>query len=95
MIQIYPVPKMSKLESEGENATADMGDVGVSFRASYGTKKLTMPYKTSYWDGVPDWAKDDNGDWVVGYQGTISFFTNKELVDNPPKSWDDILRRKL
>ncbi|KRF59064.1 ABC transporter substrate-binding protein [Peribacillus frigoritolerans] len=84
--------EIAKMESEGENATADIGDVGISFGPIAEQKELTMPYKTSYWDGVPEWAKDDNGDWVVGYQGTIAFFTNKELVDNPPKSWDDILR---
>lgn len=84
--------EIAKMESEGENATADIGDVGISFGPIAEQKELAMPYKTSYWDEVPDWAKDDNGDWVVGYQGTIAFFTNKELVDNPPKSWDDILK---
>ncbi|WP_342542772.1 ABC transporter substrate-binding protein [Paenisporosarcina sp. FSL H8-0542] len=84
--------EIAKMESEGENATADIGDVGISFGPIAEQKELTTPYKTSYWEEVPDWAKDDNGDWVVGYQGTIAFFTNKELVDNPPKSWDDILK---
>jgi putative spermidine/putrescine transport system substrate-binding protein len=84
--------EIAKMESEKENATADIGDVGMSFGPIAEQKKLTIPYKTSYWDEIPDWAKDDNGDWVVGYQGTIAFMTNKELVDNPPKSWDDILK---
>jgi putative spermidine/putrescine transport system substrate-binding protein len=84
--------ELAKMESEKENATADIGDVGMSFGPIAEQKKLTIPYKTSYWDEIPDWAKDDNGDWVVGYQGTIAFMTNKELVDNPPKSWDDILK---
>ncbi|MGZ9816806.1 ABC transporter substrate-binding protein [Peribacillus simplex] len=84
--------EIAKMESEGESATADIGDVGISFGPIAEQKELTMPYKTSYWDEVPKWAKDDNGDWVVGYQGTIAFFTNKELVDNPPKSFDDILK---
>ncbi len=75
--------EIAKMESEGENATADIGDVGISFGPIAEQKELTMPYKTSYWDKVPEWAKDDNGDWVVGYQGTIAFFTNKKLVDNP------------
>ncbi|MGG0176801.1 ABC transporter substrate-binding protein [Gottfriedia acidiceleris] len=84
--------EIAKMESEKENATADIGDVGMSFGPIAEQKKLTIPYKTSYWDEIPDWAKDDNGDWIVGYQGTIAFMTNKELVDNPPKSWDDILK---
>ncbi|MEE6452275.1 extracellular solute-binding protein [Gottfriedia acidiceleris] len=84
--------EIAKMESEKENATADIGDVGMAFGPIAEQKKLTIPYKTSYWDEIPDWAKDDNGDWIVGYQGTIAFMTNKELVDNPPKSWDDILK---
>ncbi|MEH7400269.1 extracellular solute-binding protein [Gottfriedia acidiceleris] len=84
--------EIAKMESEKENATADIGDVGMSFGPIAEQKNLTIPYKTSYWEEIPDWAKDDNGDWVVGYQGTISFLTNKELVKTPPKSWDDILK---
>ena len=54
------------------------------------TEDLTLPYKTSYWDEIPDWAKDDEGHWVVGYTGTISFITDKNNVNNAPKSWEDI-----
>lgn len=83
--------KIAKFEAEKENATADIGDVGISFGPVAEEKGLTIPYKTQYWDEIPDWAKDDNGDWIVGYQGTIAFLTNKELVKNPPKSWEDLL----
>ncbi|MDR7002617.1 ABC transporter substrate-binding protein [Neobacillus niacini] len=84
--------EIAKFESEKQNASADIGDVGISFAPIAEQKKLTIPYKTSYWNEVPKWAKDDNGDWVAGYQGTIAFLTNKELVKNPPKSWADILK---
>lgn len=84
--------EIAKFESEKGNATADIGDVGISFGPIAEKKGLTLPYKTSYWNEVPKWAKDDNGDWIVGYQGTIAFLTNKKLVKNSPKSWDDILK---
>ncbi len=84
--------EIAKMESEKDNATADIGDVGISFGPIAEQKGLTLPYKTSHWDEIPKWAKDDNGDWVVGYQGTIAFLTNKNLVKNPPKSWNDILK---
>lgn len=29
-------------------------------------KDITLPYKTSYRNHAPDWAKDDDGDWIVG-----------------------------
>ncbi|MDQ0163780.1 ABC transporter substrate-binding protein [Aeribacillus alveayuensis] len=83
--------EIAKFEAEKENATADIGDVGISFGPVAEEKGLTIPYKTQYWDEIPEWAKDDNGDWIVGYQGTIAFLTNKELVKNPPKSWEDLL----
>ncbi|HLR67637.1 ABC transporter substrate-binding protein [Virgibacillus alimentarius] len=83
--------EISKMESEGENATADIGDVGISFGPIVEEKDITLPYKTSYWDEIPDWAKDDDGDWVVGYQGTIAFITDKEQVKNTPTSWKDLL----
>ena len=52
---------------------------------------VTLPYKTSYWDSIPDWAKDDDGDWIIGYYGTITFITNTDLVDQAPTSWQDVL----
>lgn len=84
--------EIAKMEAEKENATADIGDVGIAFAPVAEKKGITLQYKTSYWDEIPSWAKDDNGDWVVGYQGTIAFLTNKERVHNPPKSWGDLLK---
>jgi putative spermidine/putrescine transport system substrate-binding protein len=83
--------EIAKMESEGENASADIGDVGISFGPIAEEKGITTPYKTSYWDDIPDWAKDDDGDWIVGYQGTIAFITDTNQVDNPPTSWADLL----
>lgn len=39
----------------------------------------------------PDWAKDDDGDWIIGYYGTITFITNTDLVEKAPTSWQDVL----
>jgi putative spermidine/putrescine transport system substrate-binding protein len=83
--------EISKFEAEQNNPTADIGDVGISFGPIAVEKGVTQPYKTSYWDEIPEWAKDTEGNWIVGYQGTIAFITNKKLVKNPPKSWDDLL----
>lgn len=84
--------EIAKFEAEKQNATADIGDMGMSFAPIAVQKGLALPFKTSHWNDVPSWAKDDKGNWVVGYQGTIAFLTNKNLVKNPPKSWDDILK---
>ncbi len=82
--------ELAKFEAEKEDATADIGDVGIAFGPIAEDSDLTLAYKTSYWDEIPDWAKDDDGDWIVGYTGTISFLTDTNNVKNAPTSWDDI-----
>ena len=77
--------------NEANDATKDIGDVGQSFGPVAEEQGLTLPYKTSYWDSIPDWAKDSNGDWIIGYYGTITFITNTDLVEDAPTSWQDIL----
>lgn len=83
--------ELSTFSSEKDDATKDIGDVGQSFGPVAVEQDLTLPYKTSYWDSIPDWAKDEEGNWIIGYYGTISFITNTKLVSNPPKSFADIL----
>ena len=38
-----------------------------------------------------DWAKDEDGNWIIAYYGTISILCNSDLVDKVPTSFDDIL----
>lgn len=83
--------EIAKFEAEKDNATADIGDVGISFAPIAVEKGVTQPYKTSYWDDIPDWAKDEDGHWMLGYTGTIAFISNNSIVENPPKTWNDIL----
>ncbi len=84
--------EIAKFDSEKDKPTADLGDVGMAFGPVAVDKGVTQPYKTSHWDEIPDWAKDKDGHWVVGYQGTISILTNTKKVANPPKSFDDLLK---
>jgi len=82
--------EIAKFEAEKDKPTADIGDVGIAFGPVAVEKGVTQPYKTSYWDEIPEWAKDEEGHWLLGYQGTIAFLTNKKLVADPPKSWEDL-----
>ncbi|WP_042163147.1 ABC transporter substrate-binding protein [Paenibacillus gorillae] len=82
--------EIAKFEAEKDKPTADIGDVGIAFGPVAAEKGVTQPYKTSYWEEIPSWAKDSDGHWVVGYQGSISFLTNTKLVQNPPQSWEDL-----
>lgn len=90
-VDMSSAEELAIFESEKSNPTKDIGDVGQSFGPMAVEKDLVQPYKTSYWDSIPDWAKDEDGNWIVGYYGTICFMTNTDTVKDPPKSWSDIL----
>lgn len=83
--------EIAKFEAEKKNATADIGDIGFAFARVAVKKGVTQPYKPTTWSDIPDWAKDKDGHWALAYTGTISFIANNTLVDNPPKSWADLL----
>ena len=76
--------------TEGENGTKDIGDVGQAFGAQAIEEDLVQGYKTSYWDSVPDWAKGEDGKWMIAYTGATTFLTNTDIVENAPTSWADI-----
>ncbi|MBP1040530.1 extracellular solute-binding protein [Vagococcus sp. BWB3-3] len=84
--------ELAKFESEGKNGTADIGDVGISFGPLAVSKDLTLPYKTSYWDEIPEWAKDQDGHWLLSYTGTIAFMTDSDNVKDAPTSWADLAK---
>lgn len=82
--------EIAKFKAEGKNATADIGDVGFEFGAIAKAQDVTLPYKTTTWEEIPQWAKDPDGHWVLGYTGTIAFIVNKDLVKNVPASWKEL-----
>ena len=83
--------ELQMFATEGENATKDIGDVGYGFVAQAVEEDLVQAYKTSYWDSVPDWAKDDEGYWMVAYTGVTTFLVNTDEVEEVPTSWEDLL----
>ncbi len=83
--------EIAKFAAEKDNATADIGDVGAAFGPIAVRQGVTQPYKPSTWDDIPDWAKDQDGHWMLGYTGTIAFIVNNELVQKAPTSWQDLL----
>lgn len=86
--------ELAKFKAEGENASADIGDVGAAFGPIATQQGLALPYKPSTWEQVPDWAKDKDGHWALAYTGSIAFIVNKQLVKDIPHSWADLLKGK-
>ncbi|MEE3481552.1 MAG: ABC transporter substrate-binding protein [Lachnospiraceae bacterium] len=86
--------ELQMFSTEGENGTKDIGDVGMGFTKQVIDEDLTQGYKTSYWDSLPDWAKGEDGKWIIAYTGATTFLSNKTELDKDgqtvPTSWKDI-----
>lgn len=85
-VDMSSAEELAIFDSEKANATKDIGDVGQSFGPIAVEQGLAAPYKTSYWDSIPDWAKDEDGNWIIAYYGTMSILVNADLVDEVPQS---------
>lgn len=72
--------------------TADIGDVSREYAKIAEAQKLTRKYKTPYWNEVPVWAKDDDGDWIVTYTGTLAFMVNGAVAKEMPATWKAVLK---
>lgn len=72
-------------------ANADIGDIGIAMTSVAMEQDLLLPFTSSYWDSIPDWAKDEDGLWIEAYTCTTAFITDKQNVENPPTSWAELL----
>jgi putative spermidine/putrescine transport system substrate-binding protein len=81
---------IAKIEAEKANPSADITEIGLEFAPIAIAKGLGQPYRTTNWDKIPDWARDNDGQWALSYTGTIALLISKD-VKNPPKSFADLL----
>ena len=70
----------------------DVLDVGLAFGPAAQAEGLLAPYKVSTWDSIPAEAKDADGHWYGDYYGVMSFLVNKDMVENVPTSFADLLK---
>jgi putative spermidine/putrescine transport system substrate-binding protein len=70
----------------------DVIDVGLAFGPAAKAEGLTQPYKVETWDEIPDNIKDAEGHWYGDYYGVMSFVVNKDLVENVPTDWADLVK---
>lgn len=70
----------------------DVIDVGFGYGPQLVEEKLTMPYKVSTWDTIPDEVKHPDGYWFGDYYGVLAFEVNKDVVQNVPQDWSDLLK---
>jgi putative spermidine/putrescine transport system substrate-binding protein len=74
-----------------DKADADIGDIGIAMTSVAMEQDLLLPFKTSKWDSIPDWAKDADGKWIEAYTCTTAFITDLENVEKAPTSWKELL----
>ena len=82
--------KCFKGDSDALVSSPDIGDVGLEYAREAKSQGLLAGYKTSYWDEIPSWAKDDTGQYIVSFTGTLAFLYDSAFADNAPKSFADI-----
>ncbi len=70
----------------------DVIDVGLAFGPSAKEEGLIQPYKVATWDEIPADVKDADGYWYGDYYGVMSLIVNKDLVENVPADWSDLLK---
>ncbi|MEH6776242.1 MAG: ABC transporter substrate-binding protein [Cereibacter changlensis] len=70
----------------------DVVDVGLAYGPAMKEEGLLQPYKVSTWDEIPAEIKDEEGYWYGDYYGVMSFIVNKDLVENTPTDWADLLK---
>jgi putative spermidine/putrescine transport system substrate-binding protein len=70
----------------------DVLDVGLAFGPAAQAEGLLQPYKVAVWDSIPDGIKEADGHWYGAYYGVMAFAVNKDLVENVPQDWADLLK---
>jgi putative spermidine/putrescine transport system substrate-binding protein len=83
--------ELATFASEKDNPTRDMGDCAFGLMPTAIEMDVVQSYKPTTWDSIPDWAKDPEGRWILGYLGTLSFVVNKDLAgrDIEIRSWQE------
>ncbi len=85
---------LTALIAEKNNPIADVAYYGIVFGPKAVENDVVQPYKSKYFDEIPEKLKDPDGKWMTIHYGAIAFIVNTQaLGDVPvPKSWADLLR---
>ncbi len=70
----------------------DVIDVGLAYGPQAKAEGLIQPYKVATWDEIPADIKDEEGYWYGDYYGVMAFGVNKDLVENTPTDWADLMK---
>jgi putative spermidine/putrescine transport system substrate-binding protein len=77
---------------KGDPRAPDVLDVSPSFAQAGANEGLYAKFFTKNFTKVPRAMKDGRGFWIGDYWGVISFGVNTAVVQNVPKTWQDLLK---
>ena len=72
--------QIALFKAEADSPTKDIGEVGQQNAQKVIDEGIVQAYKPTTWDSVPDWAKDTDGYWMIGYTGAVAIMTNTDKV---------------
>ena len=86
-------------QGEGQLFSVGMPDEWANWKSlwayitdTYGMEQdLLLPYKPTTWDSIPDYAKEENGKWIMAYTCTTAFMTDLDNVEKAPTTWAELL----
>ncbi|MBW6395894.1 extracellular solute-binding protein [Thermus sp. PS18] len=71
----------------------DVADLKPAFAMTLAEEGLTLPYKVTSWDALPEGQKGvgkDGSAWYTGYKGTLGWIVNTRLVKKVPRTWKEL-----
>jgi putative spermidine/putrescine transport system substrate-binding protein len=77
---------------KGDPRAPDVVDVNPTFAGSGANEPLYAKYFNTKFKKVPRAMKDGRGFWVGDYWGVSSIGYNRNIIQNPPKSFADLLK---
>jgi len=77
---------------KGDPRAPDVLDVNPTFAALGANEPLYAKYFNTKFKKVPRAMKDGRGFWVGDYWGVSSIGYNRNIIQNPPKSFADLLK---
>jgi putative spermidine/putrescine transport system substrate-binding protein len=77
---------------KGDSRAPDVVDVSLAFAIAGANEGLYAKYFNTNYKTIPRSLKDTRGFWMGDYWGAVSIGYNKSLVQNPPKTWKDLLK---
>lgn len=84
--------EVTKYDAEKDNPVAITSDIGILFGPVADAKGVVPPYTPPNAARLPAGLKGPNGGWVATFTGVPTIITNTDVVKNPPKTWEDLLK---